>query len=180
MNGAGGVAVQPWRVLPGMGVGYLAEATATVAEGESVIIGFAGDPASASDNLLDGEYGQLVLGVERVDADSVSWQVKWDTDNGFSVTGGVEDNVGSGELRLQLAWDELNNTFDAWLDDTPLSGIQSMGLSGISTHAIAFQLTGGVSSISNFTTAIPEPSTCLLMLMGIIGLTSYRGRRQNA
>ena len=172
------VATLPWRVAPDLGDDYLVEANMTVAAGESGIIGFTGDAANTN-GLMDGEYGQLALQVSRSSSDptEVSWQVNWDVDEapGFKTEGDVI-TVPEGEIRLQLAWNEVMNTFDAWLDNTQLSQ-GTLGQSGISVHALAFQLVGGGSRINSAIGAIPEPSSMVLMAVGLIGLLGYRNRK---
>ena len=80
------IAHTPWRTFSGLGDDYKLEATATVAAGESVSIGYFG--AGDSNQGLDSDFGQLVLGLTRgtgADTNTLDWTVAWD-DNGLRQT----------------------------------------------------------------------------------------------
>ena len=59
------VACLPWRVWSGLGDSYYLEMSAIVATGETVSLGYFGDPVFGSALGLDGRLGQLVLNVSR-------------------------------------------------------------------------------------------------------------------
>ena len=178
MTNPNGVATLPWRVVPGLGDDYLGEANVTVAAGESVAIAFTGDADNTS-GVMDGEYGQLALQVSR-DASNptdLSWQVMWDTEDaaGFGTDGDLI-TVPEGEIRLQLAWNEVMNTFDAWLDDTQLK-TGTFGQGGISVHGYSIYLGGTGSTINSALNAVPEPSSLVLLATSLIGLFGFRNRK---
>ena len=175
-SGTGGIAYLPWAVM-NFGDDYLVEAHATIPVGSSARIGFTGDPASASNDLMDGEFGQIALDVTRDSEDTGTYEVVWDTATGSGVASdsGVVTLPGSdSELRIQLAWNEITNTFDAWLDNTSLGGITALG-NDIQVRGTGLQLING-SAITNFRNAVPEPSTFGLLMIGMIVTINFRKR----
>ena len=86
----------------------------------------------------------------------------------------------SEELKLQLGWKDMfasdNDLFDAWLE-TPDGNTQllsgNMGTE-IQVHSAGFELTGTESFVTGFRTAVPEPGTCCLIMMGLIGPLALR------
>ncbi|MCH2129420.1 MAG: PEP-CTERM sorting domain-containing protein [Pirellulaceae bacterium] len=172
---ASAVATTPWRVVSGLGDDYLLEADASIDAGGSATLAFAG--GNSSNDLMDGEFGQLALQVSRdaTDETQVSWHVKWDTDEapGHKSEADVI-TVPAGEVRIQLAWNELMNTFDAWLGDNQLAS-GTLGAPGIDVHHLAFQLNN--ATLGSVVGAIPEPSSMVLMAVGLIGLLGYRNRK---
>lgn len=183
------VACLPWRVYPELGQGYLLEMSAVVAEGETVSLAYFGDVnAFGADNGLDGQLGQLVLGISRgLEAegteDQLSWSIAWD-DNGsrqeFSGTS-IASMLGE-EVRMQLRWDDLRNSgndlFDAWIETS--NGNQRLleGQMGteIDVFGAGFEISGTDSRITGFVSAVPEPSSILTGLFGLL-LLGMRFRR---
>ncbi len=188
VTGAGlAIATTPWQIE--LGRFYNLEATANVAAGETISIGFLGDVDHGSpSDLLTSTLGQLVLGITRgsgLDQDQLSWTIAWD-DNGIRKSAhGVTTAAIDRELTLQLGWDDSalgaagDDTFDAWIDDGTTNKrllSDSMG-NAISVQAIGFQIDGLNTTLGSFTSAVPEPATGLMGLFGIIATIAASRRR---
>ena len=191
LTGAGAAATcLPWEVEPGLGDRYLIEMSAVIAEGETVRLGFfadVDDPAVSPAEGLAGNLGELVLGITRgsgAEADELSWVVQWnDGEDRRTTTSSttISSTVGE-EVRLQLAWDDLNNSgndlFDAWIETA--SGNQNIVQSGMSTEigvfGVGFEITGMGSRITGFGAAVPEPASGVLSLCLIGGVLFLRRR----
>ena len=182
------VANLPWRVWSALGDNYYIEATATIATGETVSLGYMGDPAFGSALGLDGRLGQLVLNVARgegANSNVVTTSVSWDN-NGLRVvnnTGTFTSAVGE-EVTLGLGWKDLlstgNDLFDAWLVTGGQAQEVGSGALGtaIEVFGTGFELSGTGSSLNGFLTAVPEPNTGSILMLGLmlIGRTIRRGR----
>lgn len=185
---AGGRAVAslPWRVWSGLGDSYYMEMSAIVATGETVSVGYLGDPAFGSALGLDGRYGQLVLTASRgegANADRVTTSVGWDM-NGQQVTfaTGAFVSPNGEEIKLGLGWEDVattgNDLFDAWI---VAGGRMQELLSGpmnaaIDVFGVGFELFGTDSRVTGFLAAVPEPTSCGFLLMGLLFVGRLRGR----
>ncbi len=180
-----GIAVTrlPWRVTERLGDDYLLEMSAVVAAGETARLGYYGDLDSLG---TAGEFGELVMGIERIDATQLRWSVAWNMDDGsrqeFSSFLTTPDGSPSEEIKLQLGWTDMfgrnNDLFDAWLET---SAGNTQLLSGnmateIDVHSAGFELTGLESYVTGFRTAVPEPGTVCLAIIGLIGTLALRRR----
>ena len=177
------IAQTPWRAFSGLGDDYKLEATAMVAAGETVSIGYFGE--SDGSQGLNSDFGQLVLGLTRgIDANenTLDWSVAWD-DNGIrqTVTGTTTAALDE-EINLQLGWLDTgaasDDLFDAIIGTS--NGNQrliqdSMG-NAIDVFAVGFE-SGANSSFGSFTAAVPEPNTAMLAIFGIIGMVTATRRR---
>ena len=180
------IATTPWRAHPGLGDDYLLEMTAVVAAGESVSLGYLGDINEfGADQGLAGPLGQLVFEVERRsdNVNMLDWSVAWE-DNGIRQTATGSTVVAlNEEINMQLGWLDTgavnDDIFDAVIGTT--AGNQrlisdSMGNS-IDVHAVGFDVNGTDSYLGNFTAAVPEPTTGLMALLGMVGMISIARRR---
>ena len=175
----------PWRVHATLGKQYLVEMTAEVALGETVRLGYFGDVNEfGTAQGLDGQLGQLILGLTRVDEDTVTWEVAWD-DNGQRVTatGAPLTSAVDEQIRFQLAWDDIrsgNDTLSAWVE-TGQGNInvlaQNMNTE-IDVFGAGFELSGTGSRVFDFVTAVPEPTGLLTTLCGLIWFAGIRRRFQ--
>ena len=174
------VACLPWRVYPELGQGYLIEMTAVVAEGETVSLAYFGDVETfGADNGLDGQLGQLVLGISRGVAaegteNELSWSIAWDDEGSRQeFTGTALASISGEEIRMQMRWDDVRNSnndlFDAWIETGAGNQRILQGAMGteIDVFGAGFELSGMASRVTGFVSAVPEPSS---MLMGIFGL----------
>ena len=178
------VACLPWHVIAGLGDRYMIEMDAVVAAGESVTLGYFGDITQTGSALgLNGELGQLILEIEReiANPEEITWTVEWDFNGNrqrvvSSTTAAVDD-----ELRLQLAWEDLegsgNDLFDAWLETSSGNQRLAMGNMGveIDVFGAGFEIEGLNSYVTGFAAAVPEPSTSTttvasLLSVGLLGL----------
>ena len=189
-----GIAVThlPWRVTERLGDDYLLEMSAVVAAGETARLGYLGDVITVGTGSgLAGELGELVLGVERIDGTQLKWSVAWNMDNGSrqefsSFLNTPHDSTGE-EIKLQLGWQDIfdsgDDLLDAWLETSAgntqlLSGNMS---TEIAVHSVGIELTGVHSYATGFLAAVPEPGTCFLSLIGLIGmLVLRRGNKKQA
>ena len=175
----------PWRVTERLGDDYLLEMSAVVAAGEAARVGYLGNVDSlGTESGLAGELGELVLGVERIDGTQLKWSVAWNMDDGsrqeFSSFLNTPHDSTDEEINLQLGWTDIfgsnDDLFDVWLQTSAgntqlLSGNMS---TEIDVHSAGFELTGVDSYVTEFRAAVPEPSTCFLSLIGLIGLLALR------
>jgi MYXO-CTERM domain-containing protein len=181
------VACLPWRVYPSLGQGYLIEMSAMVAAGETVSMAYFGDVSEfGTAQGLANELGQLVLGITRgtgSQTDQVTWTIAWDDDgNRREFSGQAVASADGEELRMQLHWDDIrdsgNDLFDAWLETG--SGNQQLlqGTMGteIDVFGAGFEISGTGSRITSLLTAVPEPSSMLLGLFGLLLLGRKRRR----
>ncbi len=175
----------PWRVTEGLGDDYLLEMSSVVVAGETVRLGYLGDTdVIGMESGLGGDIGELLLGIERIDGTQLKWSVAWNMDDGSrqefsSFLNTPHDSTGE-EIKLQLGWtdifDSSDDLFDAWLETSAgntqlLSGNMS---TEIDVHSAGFELTGLESFVTAFRTAVPEPCTCFLSLIGFIGVLALR------
>lgn len=185
--GAGAVSV-PWRITEDLGFFYLLDATADVADGETVSLGYFGDVdvTGASDGLA-GDLGLLVLNLSRTGT-QVDWEVKWEGDVPGSVSGSAGQVALGQDVNLQLGWVDNRRVagpdlFEAWLDGSQLASgdfgsVPSLGVEGsIDVFAAGFELSGTRSSLDSFAAAVPEPTTGLMGLLGFFSLLGLRRRR---
>ena len=182
-----GIAIShlPWRVTERLGDDYLLEMSAVVAAGETARFGYLGNVDTVGAELgLDGELGELVMGIERIDGTQLKWSVAWNMDDGsrqeFSSLLNTPHDTTDEQIKLQLGWtdifDSSDDLFDAWLETSAgntqlLSGNMS---TEIDVHSAGFELTGPDTYVTGFRAAVPEPGTCLLSLIGVIGLVTLR------
>ena len=189
-----GIAVThlPWRVTERLGDDYLLEMSAVVAAGETARMGYLGDVNSlGTESGLAGELGELVMGIERIDGTQLKWSVAWNMDDGSrqefsSFLNTPHDSTGE-EINLQLGWTDMfdsnDDLFDAWLETSAgntqlLSGNMS---TEIAVHSFGLELTGPESYVTGFQAAVPEPTTCFLSLIGLIGMLTLRhGSKKSA
>ena len=99
-----------------------------------------------------------------------------------SFTTGTFDSKEGEELTLGLGWEDLTNSgndlFDAWL----VAGGQTQEVLGgpmnaeIDVFGVGFELLGTGSSITRFLTAVPEPTSAVMLLLGLLiaGQRRYR------
>ncbi len=180
------VACLPWRVWSGLGDSYYLEMSAIVARGESVSLGYVGDPAFGFASGLDSRLGQLVLNVSRgtgANANRVTTSVAWDMNGQRAdfTTGTFDSNEGE-EITLGLGWEDMKTTgidlFDAWL----IAGGEAREVLGGSMNAaidvfgVGFQLSGTGSRITGFLTAVPEPTSGAIMMLGLLMAGRLRSR----
>ena len=150
-----GIVCNDWRVSEGLGDDYLYEVTAVVGAG--------------ADNHLTMGY---------MHDENIFWEVQWDINgarpgtrtklladaSGNAVQVGLEE-----ELRLILGWNDVPDTWDAWLE---VAG-QMFQLDGgdlgapISVFGVAFQTGGTGTYVTGHLAAVPEPTSGLLMLAGL-------------
>lgn len=183
------LATLPWRVTPGLGDDYLIAADVMVADGESVSLAYLG---SGGGSDLDGALGQLVVELIR-SGDTIDYVVDW-----FSAAnpgGGVVRPSSSGSLsalaadlddgvRLTLGWMDTitdQDLFDLYVStgggvDLRVSG--SMGLA-IDVDAVGLSITGTESYFDSFTAAVPEPTSAMMMVLGMLALIGLQLRRDS-
>jgi len=191
-----GIVCNQWRVMPGLGDDYLYEVTAVLGTGAEnhLTIGYMEDAAvfgGGANSLFDSEFGQLVLDVRRTGPkdEHIQWEVRWDINgarpgsephvledaNGKAFRVGLEE-----ELRLILGWNDVPNTWDAWLE---VAG-QMFELDGgnlgapISVFGVGFETGGTGTFVTGHLAAVPEPASGLLMLVGLAGVSGWRWRRR--
>ena len=176
------VASTPWRVDPVYGDYYHIEMSAMVAAGETVTIGYLGDPALGQ--TLDSNLGQLTFELTRglsSLANQLTWTVAWDN-NGLRQSLTNTLTVPEGDvLNMQLGWLEKmpNDTFDAWLGSSLGNTRLVQGNMGtaIDVHAVGFELSGTGSWIGGFTAEVPEPATGTIGLILTLGALAMLRRR---
>ena len=195
-----GIVCNDWRVSEGLGDDYLYEVTAVVGAGADnhLTMGYmhdedvyALDGNGNPNNLLDSRFGSLVLDVHRggENDENIFWEVQWDINGARPGTGTnlLADASGNAvqvgleeELRLILGWNDVPDTWDAWLE---VAG-QMFQLDGgdlgapISVFGVAFQTGGTGTYVTGHLAAVPEPASGLLMLAGLAGLTGMRRWRR--
>lgn len=181
-----GVACLPWRTPEGLGDFYMLDATANVADGETVSIGYFGDVATvgAATTLAD-DLGLLVLNLTRTEK-TINWEVKWEGDIASSLTGTVPGEFTENEdVNLQLGWLDrraigLADLFEAHVNDNQLvlgDMGTAVGFNGnIDVFGVGFELSGEGSSFDSFAAAVPEPTTGLMGLMGFLAILGLRRR----
>lgn len=185
-----GVNCLPWRVTPDLGNFYILDASADVADGETVSLGYFGDIAvTGTADGLAGDLGLLVLNMSR-EGTNINWEVKWEGDIPGSLSGTAGQVALGQDVNLQLGWMDARRVggpdlFEAWMDDTQLvagnmGSVPSIGLDGnIDVFGIGFEMSGTSSSIDSFAAAVPEPTSGLMGLMGFIALLGLRPRRRS-
>ena len=159
-----------------------------IAVGERTALGYLGDiDLIGSADGLNGELGQLVLGIERVDAQTLMWDVSWDL-NGqrqqFASQIITSTDTTDEALRLQLGWQDLldgDDLFDAWLEtpDGNTGLAQGNMLTSLDITAVGFAMSGTESYVDSFTAAVPEPNSAMAMIAGLSSLAGLIRRRRN-
>lgn len=177
------IAQTPWRTFSGLGDDYKLEATAMVAAGETVSIGYFGEGDGSQG--LNSDFGQLVLGLTRgtdANVNTLDWSVAWD-DNGIRQTvSGTTTAALSEEINLQLGWLDTgaasDDLFDAIIGTSNGNQrlIQDRMGNAIDVFAVGFE-SGANSSFGSFTAAVPEPNTAMLAIFGVIGMVTATRRR---
>lgn len=183
-----GVACLPWRVTDDLGNFYLLDATADVADGETVSIGYFGEVATtgAAATLAD-DLGLLVLNLSRT-GNTIDWEVKWEGEIPGSLNGTAGEFAMGEDVNMQLGWMDnggpgVGDLFEAQINNTQLVAgdmgvVPSLGVNGvIDVFGVGFELSGTESSFGSFAAAVPEPTSGLLGLMSVIGLLTLRRRR---
>jgi len=191
-----GIVCNPWRVMPGLGDDYLYEVTAVLGTGDEnhLTIGYMEDAAvfgGGGNSLLASEFGQLVLDVRRTgpNDEHILWEVQWDLNGGRPGSGQqlLEDangnaiNVGlEEELRLILGWNDVPNTWEAWLEVAgQMIQLDGGNLGGpITVFGVGFETAGTGTFVTGHLSAVPEPASGLLMLIGLAGISGWRRRRR--
>lgn len=178
------IAHMPWRTFSGLGDDYKLEATANVAAGESITIGYFGEGDGSQG--LNSDFGQLVFGVTRgtgADINTLDWNVAWE-DNGLRQTvSGTTAVALNEEINLQLGWLDTGAASDDLFDaviGTSLGNqrlIQDSLGNAIDVHSVGFEIAGTNSSFGSFTAAVPEPNGGMLAIFGLIGMVATARRR---
>ena len=182
------VACVPWVVEQGVGRDYLLEMDAVVAEGETVSLGYFGDVnLFGTGEGLNGELGQMVLDIRRINAQTIIWDVNWDMDGqrqSFTSQIITSTDTTDEAFRLQLGWQDLptgNDTFDAWLqgpDGTNNHLAAGNLLTAIDVAGIGFEISGTDSYVDNFMAAVPEPTSGLPLAIGLISCLGFVRRKR--
>jgi hypothetical protein len=176
----------PWRVTPGLGDDYLVAADVVVADGSSVSLAYLG-AGTGSD--LDSAIGQLVVELTRT-GDTINYVVDWFSANnaGGSVRPHSEPasllaaDLAAG-VKVELGWKDMANgqdVFDLYVASSEAAGrvSGSMGLA-IDVHGVGLELTDAASYFDSFTAAVPEPTSGVLMALGMLSLLGLRVRRDS-
>lgn len=180
-------ATVPWVVEQGVGRFYLIEMDAAVAVGEEVSLGYFGDVQLGTAEDLNGEIGQLVLDIRRVDAQTLVWNVEWDMEGQrqqFTSQLVTSMDTTDETLRLQLGWEDLldgNDNFDAWLETPDGNERLAFGnmLTAIDVQNFGFGLSGTESYVENVMAAVPEPASGLTLAIGLVSFIGLIRRKRN-
>ena len=189
------LAILPWRVSPGLGDDYLVAADITIGIGSTVNLAYAGADNGSSD--LSSALGQLVVALTRTDATTIQYVLDWftgvDPQSGDALR--VSPLSSPGDLvalqadlddgiSVQLGWkDRMNgdDLYDLYVDAGNGSNARitgSMGV-GIDVHSIAIELADANAYVDSVTAAVPEPTSGLLMLLGLVSIFVNRSRRNS-